>query len=330
MIFLFLQCSILSVAQDVHFSMFNMSPLTLNPALTGVMDSDFRIANIYRTQWKTLGDPVNTFAASYDQQLYFLPNNISAGIILVSDKSGGIQLVENRVLLSTSIKHIDIKNTISAGIQFGLGTKTFSTRDVTYPEQYSREIGQFNPTLPNGETALELSSMYFDLNIGALYKRRTNRGPFTIGTSVFHVNSPDDSFFKNGDGLKPRFVVHMDYDFNVTKTWSIRPSLLVMTLSKAQEVVGTMQLGMNMQPNDLNIKRIWGGVAVRSGIERNSDAFAPMIGVDLKHFQVGASYDVTFSTLQLANDKRGAFEVSLIYNSLSSAASAVQIPCDRF
>lgn len=86
-------------AQDIHFSLFDLNPLTLNPANTGMMEGDWRLANSYRTQWRAIGDPLNTFGVSYDQQLYALPYNLSAGVVFTSDKSGGIELTENRILI---------------------------------------------------------------------------------------------------------------------------------------------------------------------------------------------------------------------------------------
>jgi len=40
-----------SLAQDPNFSQFFASPLTLNPALTGKFDGNFRLAGNYRNQW---------------------------------------------------------------------------------------------------------------------------------------------------------------------------------------------------------------------------------------------------------------------------------------
>ena len=56
-------------AQDIHFSMFYASPITLNPALTGVFDGTYRVAAIYRNQWQSVSTPYNTFAASFDIKL---------------------------------------------------------------------------------------------------------------------------------------------------------------------------------------------------------------------------------------------------------------------
>ena len=39
------------IGQDIHFSQFYMSPLTLNPAMTGVMNCNTRFIGNYRNQW---------------------------------------------------------------------------------------------------------------------------------------------------------------------------------------------------------------------------------------------------------------------------------------
>jgi hypothetical protein len=38
--------------QDIHFSQYYASPLSLNPANTGNYDGDWRLMNSYRQQWK--------------------------------------------------------------------------------------------------------------------------------------------------------------------------------------------------------------------------------------------------------------------------------------
>ena len=64
-------CAALSVgAQDIHFSQFYMSPLNLNPAMTGVMNCNVRLTANYRNQWASIqrGGVYNTYSASYDQR----------------------------------------------------------------------------------------------------------------------------------------------------------------------------------------------------------------------------------------------------------------------
>lgn len=320
-----------SFGQDIHFSMFNMSPLTLNPANTGMMDGDFRFTNIFRSQWKSIGDPLNSLALSYDRQIYSLPHNLSAGLILTSDKSGGIKLSENKLLFTTGIKQYFGKDILSGGIQIGVASKTFSWDGTTFPSQYNQDIGLFDASLPNGEASLKLNRIFLDVNAGILFRKATAKGPLTLGFSAFHINRPDDSFYQNGNGLLPRYVLHSDYNLQISPMWNIKPSVLYMSLNKAQNFIFSTSAGINLKKEKNSaIEKIWFGLGWRSGINRNADSFYPMIGLDLKHFQIASSFDVNYSQLQTATNQRGAFEIALIYTSLNSAITKTTIPCDRF
>ncbi|MBK7093551.1 MAG: type IX secretion system membrane protein PorP/SprF [Saprospiraceae bacterium] len=58
-------------AQDIHFSQFYMSPLNLNPALTGVSNCTGRVIANFRNQWSPVlkSGAYNTFSMSYDQKM---------------------------------------------------------------------------------------------------------------------------------------------------------------------------------------------------------------------------------------------------------------------
>ena len=58
-------------AQDIHFSQFYMSPLNLNPALTGVMNCNVRLVANYRNQWASVlkSNAFKTYSVSYDQRI---------------------------------------------------------------------------------------------------------------------------------------------------------------------------------------------------------------------------------------------------------------------
>lgn len=317
-------------AQDIHFSVFDMSPLTLNPAQTGNMLGDRRFSNSYRNQWKAIGKPLQTFAAAYDQRLYFLPGNVGAGIIFINDQSGGIDLTENKIMLSAAAKFYKGVNSLSLGAQIGYCTKFISLGDVTFPEQYNRDIGQFDTRLINGETKLGLRRSYADVNAGLLYNHPTANGKVQLGTAVFHLNQPDDSFLRNGDGLKIRYSVNAQLIHRFNEKWYIRPSLLLMTLQKAQDLMVNALGGIALPNNELGVMRTWFGVAVRTGVNRNGDAAIPMAGLEFKFFEVAMAYDVNFSELQVATNNRGAFELSFIYTGRSTSIDNRMIPCDRF
>ena len=43
-------------AQDIHHTQYFASPLTLNPALTGLVRGDVRVAANYRSQWYSVSE----------------------------------------------------------------------------------------------------------------------------------------------------------------------------------------------------------------------------------------------------------------------------------
>src|SRR6476659_10443751 len=86
-------CCVFSLkAQDPNFSQFFVSPLTLNPALTGKFDGVFRVAGNYRNQWPTINNAFTTYTISVDGSI--LKNRIAendqlgVGVMAFSDKSG--------------------------------------------------------------------------------------------------------------------------------------------------------------------------------------------------------------------------------------------------
>src|SRR5689334_9816947 len=90
-------CLVLSVtmigrAQDPNFSQFFVSPLTLNPALTGKFDGSFRVAGNYRNQWPTINNAFTTYTASIDANILrsVIPefDQFGLGVMAFSDKAG--------------------------------------------------------------------------------------------------------------------------------------------------------------------------------------------------------------------------------------------------
>ncbi|HQQ95111.1 MAG TPA: type IX secretion system membrane protein PorP/SprF, partial [Bacteroidia bacterium] len=50
-------------AQDVHFSQYYFSPLSLNPANTGNYDGNYRFFGNYRSQWREISEAYDTYSA---------------------------------------------------------------------------------------------------------------------------------------------------------------------------------------------------------------------------------------------------------------------------
>ena len=60
-------------SQDFHYSMFNMSPLNMNPALTGYYNANARVTAHQRSQWSSVSRPFNTMSLSLDSKNKKIP-----------------------------------------------------------------------------------------------------------------------------------------------------------------------------------------------------------------------------------------------------------------
>src|SRR5688572_9390754 len=88
-----------SQAKDPNFSQFIVSPLTLNPAMTGKFNGDFRLTGNYRDQWPAITKAFITSTASFDMGI--LRNRISeldtwgVGLMAITDKTANGILSSN-------------------------------------------------------------------------------------------------------------------------------------------------------------------------------------------------------------------------------------------
>src|SRR5687768_3272675 len=107
------------MAQDIHFSQYYLSPLSLNPANTGNYKGDYRFFGNYRSQWRDLNNAFNTYSAGGDFNIYPKNINMSGGLIFISDKSSG-NLIVNKIMPSAAghVKYAGFK--LHAGIQPGI------------------------------------------------------------------------------------------------------------------------------------------------------------------------------------------------------------------
>ncbi|HZF99508.1 MAG TPA: type IX secretion system membrane protein PorP/SprF, partial [Chitinophagales bacterium] len=81
-----------STAQDIHYSQFYASPLTLNPALTGINDCSYRVTGMYRNQWSSVPATFSTPSLSFDinslAPKVIKTGNLAAGFLIYNDRSG--------------------------------------------------------------------------------------------------------------------------------------------------------------------------------------------------------------------------------------------------
>lgn len=318
-------------AQDPHFTQFFASPLTLNPAFTGLFSGDIRVAGNYRSQWSSIATPFVTSTVSADMGILknVIPYNDiwGVGVMVLYDQTGGGGLKSTYMALSTSYhKGLDAEGlkSIAVGFQVALAQKRLDFTKLLFENQLTN-LG-FDPSMPNGEYFPSSSITYPDYNVGVLYNASMGEfGNMYWGASYYHLSQPNESFLGENYPLHSRLTLHGGGGFAPSPLTRIYLSGLYMQQSSAQEydIGGALGFVINNQPLNANLFYI--GSWYRLG-----DAINPYVGLEINNLHVGLSYDINVSSLKPASNYRGGFEISLIYIYQKPDSRNKVINCPKF
>lgn len=318
-------------AQDPHFTQFFASPLTLNPAFTGLFNGDFRIAGNYRNQWSSISTPFVTGTVSADFGI--LKNTISyndiwgVGVLAMYDQTGGGGLRNNYFAVSTAYhKGLDAegRQTLAVGGQVALVQKRLDFSRLLFESQLTNQ--GFDPTLPSGEYFSNANLTYSDYNVGLLYNGGIgDYDNIYFGASYYHITEPNETFLGQTNHLHARYTAHAGGGFTISPTTRIYTSALFMKQGSAQEIAAGAALGflVNGLPETPTMFYI-------GSWYRWQDAVNPYVGLEFNSVQIGLSYDVNTSTLKPASNYRGGMELSFIYIHQHRDPNRRKLNCPKF
>lgn len=307
-------------AQDVHFTQYFASPLSLNPALTGLVRGDLRVSANYRSQWGSVSpNPYITGTVSYDMATLKgrLPEGDALGIGLFGlfDRSGTGALQNTTVGISAAYHKAfgpDKHHTLSFGVQGFLVQKTIDFNKLKFEDQFDAATG--GTPYPTGETFGNADLTYPDFNVGAMYTGRiTENATAYIGLSYYHLSRPVETFQNGSHKIGSRFSGYLGGSFDLNENVVLYASGLYQTQSKATEVLVGAASGFVLNPGyDQEYQKptiFYLGAWYRYG-----DALCPYIGIEWSKMQLGVTYDANLSKFTPATKGLGAYEVSLIFN----------------
>ncbi len=300
-------------AQDIHYSQFGRSPMNLNPALTGLFKGDLRFIGNYRSQWNKV--PVNymTFSGGVDKK--FINSNLknslfAAGLYLNHDEAGDLKLSNTGVHLSGSFtRRLSEKHYLTAGVQIGGAQRRFDVSALRVDSQYDGDA--FNGSLSSQENFENSSVLYPDLSGGINYRFQNvdNRMKLDFGASIYHVNTPNRSFFRGSENnLDRRLSVYGMTTFGVTEIFDFGVQAIGQFQGPHQEIL----IG-GMGKIHLNKKRDEELAFGLSLSYRLGDAWAPSVMVDYRMWSFGFSYDITTTPFSFTSYRNGGPEFSAIY-----------------
>jgi len=292
---------------DPHFSQYYANPLWLNPALTGVIDGDYRVTVNAKQQWGSLSHSFLTAGASFDTAP---TKNLSFGGMVLNQNAGDISYNYLNALASAAYRIRFGRaglNMINFGLQAGILNKSFDPSKITTGSQFSPGNG-FDGSLPLNENFSSSNTLVPDVNAGIMYfdgsaDKRVN---VFAGAAGSHLTRPVDRFLGNDVRIPIRFTAHGGARIKVSDALDITPNGLYMRQGTATETSAGAYASFFVNPEaDLMF-----GSNYRFG-----DAAIAFFGLHLKNMTFGVSYDFNTSGLNRATSSRGGLELSVSFTS---------------
>ena len=322
-------------AQDIHFSQYYYSPLTMNPALTGSMDGTYRVGALYRNQWSSITNPyVYQTPAVYGDVALFQGSrdgsNLGLGAVVINDQQGSGALTTTEALGSLAW-HQSLDGVgnyfLSVGVSGGLVQQQFDVTKLTFFDQFNG----YDFLLPTGETLGQQAS-YMLMNAGMAFNGViSDHSRISMGFSAFNLNEPKVTYSNdNSNVLNRHYVAHAGGTIGIQNKYFLFPNIEYMIQNADDELVLGSGVGYNFSPSPRRIGTVWyGGLFARQGGETRDMIFTT--GIINKGLQAGVAYDLNSGSLSAATGGNGGFEIAMIFTGAVKTIHRVKKQyCPRF
>ncbi|MFQ5446670.1 MAG: PorP/SprF family type IX secretion system membrane protein [Saprospiraceae bacterium] len=343
LIFILLISGLAVKAQDIHFSQFYLSPLNLNPAMTGIMNCNIRLTANYRNQWASVlkSNAYSTYSVSYDQKIpvgrydYF-----GIGGTFWGDRAGESQFATMTGKISGSYSKRmgggrKEAHYLVVGAEAGLAQRSVDFLKLRWGTQHNGE-GGYDPNLPSFEDVFDQDNYLFaDLAAGILwFSVFDENNNLYVGGAFHHLNRANQSFDSNvEDFLFSRFTLHAGGEFAINNRVSLVPGVITMFQGPSFQVNSGTSLKFKLGSgkggfSNYQAFQIGTWVRVSNKVETGvlTDAVILSTRFEYNQFSLGFSYDVNVSALKPASSNNGAFEFALVYKFCNNERRGVYCP----
>ncbi|MBY0479728.1 MAG: PorP/SprF family type IX secretion system membrane protein [Chitinophagaceae bacterium] len=314
-------------AQDPIFSQFYSSPMSVNPALAGNGDADWRIVANHRSQWIGQGlDPLTTSSISFDGKLFKQADNeanyIGGGLLFLQEKglAGAYKTNSFHFILSS---HISLDADDASGLSAGLGGSYSNTMIDFAQLSFAQQLSSsgFNRALPTMEPNLANVKPYFSMFAGINYTLNSETSSFDIGIAGYRFMKTNRSALNDPTQLDPpRYNFHAGYQTYINERLVLNTNAIYVLESNLQSYTVGLNLGTFLDnaenPTILNTG-LW---------YRGNEAIIPYLGLSYGNFQAGITYDIPMSSSNSSLNTLKTYEFSLIYRSPKRGAKTIPCP----
>ncbi len=296
-------------AQDQRFTQALSNPLTLNPAMMG-LNSDFKFIGQYRNQWGSVSSGYSTYSFTaltpiFNKEDGF--NKINLGFNATNDVAGAYSNLNLSLAAGYNLKISDA-SFLNVSFMGGMVQRTLNTNSLSFDQQYV--LGSYSSSNPNNETILNRKLTFADISAGAMWYSapvKINLGNERkisgyAGASVFHLNTPNESFTGGTANLPMRFSYQAGFKIIGDKI-DVSPNAYV----NYQKGNNNSAIGALVDYRIDEINKVSLGLWIRE-----KDAIAFCAGYTWLNFRLMYSYDIS-ATSPISNSAStlGAHELTL-------------------
>lgn len=313
------------VAQDVHFSQYAETPISINPALIGVTYDTRAMVN-YRNQWSNVGNKYETMGFSFEQTIKhkkLKDNYFAVSANIFRDMAGDAKLKSlNPNFGLTYLQKVNKRMKLSAGLQSGFFYKTIDVSGLKWDEQFNGY--EYDPSRSSGEANVPRSSITsFDMGGGVnlnyvqsdRFLSAKDAAKFDVGFSAYHYSLGRSSFITTTERLETRVCAYFNGDFTIPNSRNaIMPSFLFMRQGPNMVVItGALFKFILGDPSTYTSNKKPFALSM-GGYYRYGDAIIPSVLFQYDKYAFGLAYDLNISALTPATNRKGALEIMLRYN----------------
>ncbi|MBS1612180.1 MAG: PorP/SprF family type IX secretion system membrane protein [Bacteroidetes bacterium] len=294
-------------AQDIHFSQFYASPLTLNPALTGNFNGLYRITGIYRNQFPGLTQNKPAFStpsvsADFSLLKEALKNRgaLGVGLVFVNDQQNGKTFNINHVLASVAYNmSFGAKKQFQLGLGFqgGIVMNKVDFAKLEFAEGYTFNGTDFvyDPSSPGHEQTNSGMSIKGAFNAGIFTNFNiTEKIRYYMGYSFNNATRYKQNYIANSIdqfNIPFRHTLHGGFEFEIKDAAVLIPGYLFQSQAKATETNFGLTAGIHVKkdPNPRDRATLYIGFWNR--LNKGNYTAIPKIGFEYKGFRAGFAYD---------------------------------------
>ncbi len=311
-------------AQDEHFTLYQMTPLLVNPAKTGAFYGSYRGGAIIRDQTPSFHNTYVTPMLYIDAPIikgFRAWDWIGVGMNYYQDQSGSLKLTKSSTTGSLAYhfaldgKAPNLKKRrkgkkptqyLTLGIQGG--NVGLNIKDLAITE------GVFEDELIGGGQSKDRQRLQsakvsnFDFGAGLMYTAEFGKKTkVNAGIAAFHLVKDKRSFLSGQSTLfAPRITIHGELNQQLTDQLYLKPNFKYDQRSKNKEldIQGIMGIVFNRE-KDINLEA---GLGYRLG-----NAMEFIAGMKYGAFRAAVGFDLTLSSLAEIDNRAGAIDFALSY-----------------